>query len=332
MGSLYSGRHMIYSILPETTFGTPIADAGAMVQLSCEPFTINPDVKHRVPNRAYGKLYHDIVNVWNDTKGSIPAVSVKTVALKKQLALWLYLCMQQMSEGITPNYEKVFSFPTVGPDFTANAGCFATLISKAPVASVSEKITSALCHQLTFTLNSKNDDANLALTAALIGMAYSRTSNPSGTLTKSAENRFNFYDVGVCTLDGNALILDDFKLVITSKLVPIGGASGKPQSFAIADQTAQLDVTGEWDANSRGALTKLDSGAIAEFILSWGTAATDGYLQFKINGVIQSGNPTEDETKKVKFVMDAIADVANTKVPVSITLDDAHQFSTYPTN
>jgi hypothetical protein len=327
MSIIYSGKHTLLAVQQEVAFGTPIADGAAMIQLSSEPFIINPDVKHRIPNRAVGKLYRDLANVWNDSKGAVPGCSIKTVALREQLALWLYLAVQSVVEAATTPYQKTFAFPANGPDFSANAGCFVTVVSKSPTASTSQKLGSAICSQLVATLNAKNDDGNLALSANLLGKSFSRAANPSGTWTKTAEERFNFHDYNVCTLDGNAIILEDYKLTIDVGIVPVGGASGSFQNFAIISQAAKTEVTGIWETNIHGALTKLDSGALTEMILGWGTINTDGYLNLTSRGVIESGAFVEEDTRKVHFVMDGVSDVANTKNILDITLADAKDYA-----
>lgn len=328
--TLYSGKHITYGIAEETVFGTPVADAAACIQLSCEPFVINPDVKHRAPNRAFGFLHSDKSNVWNDAKGSIPSCSIKSVALKQELALWLYLLFQNVVETGTTPYSKLFTFPTSGPAFESNAGKFITLFGKSPFASGSEKITSMICNNLSLSLSAGADDGNLAFTAGMIGKAFSRTSTPSGTWTKTTDARFNFHDFNVCTLDGSAIILESFKLdLITTMLAKGASGTGSFQTFVMAGQEATATLSGLWDASTRAGLTALDSGAEVTFILSWGTVATDGYLNITMHGIITAGAPEEGDARLVNLTIKGIRDVsaAPDDEPVAITLVDTKHWT-----
>jgi hypothetical protein len=330
MCDLYSGKHILLGIAEETVFGSPVADGNAFIQLSCESAVIAPDIKHRAPNRAQGRLLPDKANLWNDTKGSVPSITLKTVALKQELALWLYLVMQNVAEAATTPYQKTFTFPLVGPDFLSSAGEFITLISKAPVASVSEKVTSMVADKLEFTLSAGADDGNLACSIGLIGKGHSRTSNPSGTWTKTTDARYNFHDFNLCTLDGQSLILESVKIGINTVLVPKGSnGAGSFQTFVTAGQSVDLEISGLWDANSRAGLTALDAGTEVIFILGWGTTGVDGYLKFTIHGIVESGAPVEGDSRLVNLKIKGMYDVSANPddEPITVEVADAKDWT-----
>jgi len=331
MGAPISGKHMVFAIGEElTAFGTPLADAIAMIQLSCEPFVINPDVKHRAPNRSNGKLHPDKANVWNDKLGSVPSASIKTIALKKEIALWLYLLFQKVTEAVATPFEKAFTFPTIGPDFlnATPEGVFCTLVSKSPTASTSEKLTSCIATKLTFDLSAKsgNDTGNLEAEIALLAYAHSRVANPSGALSKTADDRFNFHNFNVCTLGGAVIVLESAKITFDSLWVPRGSnGSGGFQTFALVGQSASVQLSGLWDVASRAGLTALDAGSEVVFILSWGTVATDGYLNFNIHGIIESGAPVEGDSRLVNLNIKGVSDAA--EEIATVTVADAKEWT-----
>ena len=235
--------------------------------------------------------------------------------------MWCYLLFQNVTEGESTPYEKVFTFPTAGPDFSADAGEFITLISKSPVASTSEKITSMIANKLDLSLSPSSDDGNLVVELGLIGKAHTRTANPTGTWTKTADNRFNVHDLATCTLSGGDLILDSLKISAEVGIVPIGSdGSGSFENFAIISQNVTAEVIALWDATTRSALGNLSSSGNETLILEWGTASTDGYLKLYMHGLCETAAPVEDDVRKVTFTLKGLS---NTGVePFQITLCD----------
>ena len=328
---MYSGLDTRFAIAEESTFKTPVADAAAMIELSCEKFDIDPDVKHHNPPRAQGQLHPDISNLFNDRKGSIPKCSIKTIALKQQIALFLNLLFQNVTEGASTPYQKVFTFPDVGPNFINNDGEFITIVSRPAVASLSEKITSAICTKLDFSLSPGADDGCLAISAEMIGLGYTRTANPSGAWTKTtdgATERFSIYDLAVCTLGGSNLVLDNFKASIESKWVPKGvDGTGNYQMYRLEGQSATVDVSGIWDSVSRAGLTALDAGSEVNFILGWGATGVSGYLNFDFHGIPMPGSkPVHDDTRLVNLQIKCASNNASSHEAVSIALADAHDW------
>jgi hypothetical protein len=328
---MYSGEDVRFAIAEEALFKTPVADGAAMIELDCEKFPINPDKKHHAPPRAQGQLHPDISNLWNDSKGSIPTFTLKTIALKQQLAIWLNLLFQNVSEGATTPYQKVFTFPDVGPNFVANNGEFITVVRRMPVASVSEKITSAIVTKLDLSLNANADDGCLAISPTLIGMNYSRTANPSGAWAKTADGdteRFSIFDMAVCTLGGSAIVLNDFKASIECLWKPMGvdGAGGY-QTYMLQGQSATLNISGVWDAVTRAGLTALDAGSEVHFVLGWGATGVSGYLNFDFYGIPMPGSaPVDDATRLVNLQIKCASNNASSHEAVSIALADAHDW------
>jgi len=326
---LYSGKHMRYGVKEQAVFGTGELDTADFIQLQCEPIVIAPDVKHRAPARAIAQLHPDKSSVFNDKLGSIPSCVIKTEALKKELALWLYLVMQNVTEEVATPFQKTFTFPSVGPNFSAPDGEFFTLLSRAPVASVSEKVHSMIAQKLSLSLSAGANNGNLAAEISLIGKGHVRTSNPAtGIWTKTAADLFNFHNFNVCTLDGTALILESVKIDIECNWAAKGAdGSGSFQNWVLTSQSVALQLSGLWDAASRAGLTALDAGSEVIFILGWGTTATDGFLKFTVHGIVESGAPEEGDARLVNLNIKGISDVANTEQIITAELADAKDWT-----
>jgi hypothetical protein len=326
LGDIYSSKESKYGIAEEATYGTAIGDDQAFVQLSCPNFTINQDLKFRPKDHAIGQRMPDISAIDVDVKGAIHSCTIPMQAVKIDLAFFLYMVIQKATEVASPPYQKELILPATAdiPDFVANEGLFMTLMKYMPVASVSEKLTSCIARKLELSISADANDGNLFMSAELISAktAYSRTANPSGTWTKSAQSYFNFHDIVTFTVGGNACILKEWKLTIENNAIPIGGSGGTWANIALPSWNVTNEITIVWDANARTALGAMDSGSEQDIILTWGSTGVDGYLNFECKGVFQSGSPMESEIQDVTLNLYGASDLANTEEILSVSLAD----------
>ena len=331
MGNIYSGKDFVYAMAEESTFGTAVADSGDAIQLSCANFTINRDLKFRTPDRASGQRFPDIADISADVKGSVFNCAIPTEVLKNELAYWLYLVLQNVTEGDTTPYTKTFNTPATSeiPDFASNEGLFITLWKKSPVSSTSEKLTSLIGGKLELSLSPDANNGNLFGNIQLVGFkGYSRTANPTGTWTKSTQSKFNFHDIQTFTIGGNACVLKDWKLTIESNPLPVGpDGSGSWANFVLSNFSVINEMTIVWDANARTALSNMDSGAEQDVILEWGSSGNDGHLKFEVKGKFQSGDLVEGETEDVTLSLVGASDLADSEELLTVTLSDAQDLS-----
>lgn len=324
MGDIYSGKDQVFGFAEGATFGTAIADDQAFNQLSCQPFTINPDVKHRTPNRATGQRWPDVADVSNDAKGSIVQCAIPTEILKTEAAFWLYLVMQNVTEVETTPFQKTFSLTSPSPDFASNAGEFITLIGKTPVASTSEKVASMIGQKLELSLSSTDNDGNLFGNITLNGITFSRTANPSGTWTKAAQTKFNFFDLAKAKIDDTDIVLSSVKLTIEATIAGVGSdGSGNYENLAYVGWNATAEISAIWDATLRTALGNYDSGAEVTFEFGWGATGVDGYLNFLLRGKYESGAIAEDDVRNVVITIHGASDIENTQDMLTAEVADA---------
>lgn len=317
----YGPGEMIFQMAEATTFKTGIPDATAAVELSSGILTFNPDNKMVRPVRYRGQNWADVFDLSNNDNGSLPTVEGEMQALKTEIPDFLYMMIQNVSEAVSP-FQKTFTYVAPSPDFSVNAGYFMTFWARAPVSSVSEKIDSVIGEKLEFTLSPDANDGNVHMSFSGRGIGYSRVSDPSGALTKSTQTKFSFFDIATCTLDGTAVILQEFKLTLENEIVPAGfDGSGDFQTLWLKPKVT-AEVKGLWDGGMRTALGKFDSGAEVVFIIDWGSTGADGFLSFNLHGVIDDGNHAEDSVRGVNVTISGASDLANTEAMLTADICD----------
>ena len=313
MADIFSGKDWVYGIADGATLGTAIADDQAFVQLSCGHFTINPDLKKRTPARASGQRWDDVSDVSMDSKGSVPNCVIPTEVLKTEIDKILYSVCQKVVEADSTPFAKTFTFPTTAtiPDFAAETaeGYFFTLIKDSPVASVSESVASMIGESLELSFQ----DGYLFANWGVKGLTLVRTSNPSGTWTKSAQTKFHLNDITTCQVGGEDTILKDWTLSLKCEIVPTNPASGTWADFALVNWTVESTITVLNDANARTAQAAMDSSTETTVQVEWGTTGVDGNLDFIIRGIMESADLVEGETADITFKLHGASDIANTE-------------------
>ena len=308
----YAPGEMIYQMAEAAVWKTAIADNAAAVELSGGMLTFNPDNKLVRPDRFRGQNWPDVFDLNNNQDGSIPTVQGETPALKTEIPDWFYLMIQNVSEAGDP-FQKTFTYASPNPDFSVNAGYFMTFWGKAPVAAKSERIDTVIGEKLEMKLTPESNDGNLHFDFTGRGIGYSRVADPSGALTKSAQTKFSFFDIAVCTLDGTAVVLQEFKMTLENEIMPLGfDGSGDVQTFHIKPKVT-AEIKGIWDAGMRTQLGNFDTGTEVVLILNWGSTGTDGFLGFELHGVIDEGNHAEDSVRGVNVTISGASDLANTE-------------------
>lgn len=322
---VYSGEEMIYAMVEATTFGTGMADATASVELSSGVLVFIADNKLVRPVRYRGQNWADVFDRSNNQDGSLPTVAGEMPALKTEIPDFLYMMMQNVTEAVDP-FQKTFTYAAPSPDFTVNAGYFMTFWGKSPAAAaVDEKIDTVIGESLEFTVSpeSSNGEGVMHMNFTGKGLGYSRTAQHAGTLTKSTQTKFSFFDIAVCTLSGTPVILQEMKITLTNEITPVGfDGTGDFQTFALKPMVT-AEIKGIWDAGMRTSLGKFDTGAEEVFIINWGTTGTDGFFGFELHGNIDDGNHAEDSTRGVNITMTGASDLANTEAMLTAEICDA---------
>lgn len=288
--SVYTGLDEQYGLQEQATWGTPITDGAAMIELSCDPFDIVPGVNLRRPNRSRGYRHPYAPDYGADQKGTEHIATMRMPALNAELSIWLYGVMQNVSESATSDdaWEKTFTWATTQPDFSANAGKFLDIVKKMPVASVSKKMNDAIIRNAVLSCAPGDGiDGNLMLDMEAVGREYSEAANPSGTWTKSTQTFFHFHDLVTKTIAGTPVIIGDggLSLTLNNGAKKLGGTASLFETFILSPKTATFTVNALWDATLRTEMANLRNGTVGEVILIWGTASADGYLKITLEVV-----------------------------------------------
>lgn len=306
-----SGVEFSYALAVESTFNTGNIDSAAATQLQCENFDIERNAIHQVAWRNSGKRIIDIADVNAHVLGAVPKCTIPMLAYEETLDIFLYGCLQYVSEGGADTYDKDFDIPETSelPDFKSDEGMFFTLFKKSPTASTSEKMSTCIVEQVELEISqeSGNGTGNLAMNVGVMSTGgYSRTANPSGTWTKhDTDEFFNFNNLTLFEVGGNACIPISFKMTLKNNAQPFDPVDGAGtwQDVAIGmpyELSFEVEVVN--NANARTALAGIDTGAETLTQISWGTAAADGYLDIQCRGsILPDSKPTTENLASIKM-------------------------------
>ena len=221
MAYVVSSRHdSRIGFWPQAAWGTGAAAGAAFQELPNDPGAVfGQDIRLRRPNRSFtstlgGQRMADERDYSNDTKGAAPTITTSGDVRKDDLAEYLYLVMQGVTEGGTTPYLKQFEFPATQPDFTVNGGMFGSVCGRHPTASTSVMLSDAIIRNLTLSVHPNNNQGRLQYSADWIGRGpLTHQFNPSGTWTRVDEEYFYFHDLGGVLYD--AVDIDIFSWEIT---------------------------------------------------------------------------------------------------------------------
>ena len=292
------GSEFRFGWAEEATYGTALADSSAASQLVIAPTEVDPDYKQLMPDRMAGSGFKELQNVIQHNKGSVPKISISSLAHEEDLDYLLYLFFQNVSEDALTPFAKTFTPSSPAPDFANNEGIFMTGWLRSPTASKTEKMTSLVCDQLTLKADKNSDDGFLTYTANLFGKAYSGSANPTGTWTRiDTTEIWNIRDLDTMTLDGSAVDLFSFELNLSKTYVLVGiDGSGSWHNLAFPVYTMSQKYSLVSTGASRTAFGKVSSGARVDASIRWCDGTSDGDLTIDTNLVI---NPASRQSQPI---------------------------------
>ncbi len=329
------GIAKVTGVPEQAAWGTATADTADFLELAVQSVEVKEDVKIREGNSNYtGNRDDDIANHQNDVKGSMPTFDIATVGglRKNDAAPLIYGFMQNVSEGASTPYAKTYTFPATQPDFTANAGYFATFGFKDPTASGGLKIKDCIgADKLAFNLPV---DGYLELTQTWRGRgapAVNFAPN-TGTWARSAISRFHYRD---CTMiidygsgDTTVTMIGAQSWELTQEVVPVGNDSGNIQSYGIRNRKGTFNFTLLFGTEAQAIEADWRTGTINKFKLRWGNATpgtVDGDLYFYFGGIVKEAKRIEGEGGifALNITGAIVGDAANSVEQMTIILADA---------
>lgn len=283
----------------ETTFGTPTAlDGSAYKGIEFEKGQFfDPGVTKTNLNLNRSSRVLSLVDMLLDTHGGPVGYSFSTLLSKDRAADLVYLVTQnRVSQGLVgTGYSKVFRMHASQPDFTANAGCFVTMIWDSPISAKDVVLTSGILRDLTLTWD-KSGSGETNLVKATGNFIFKECSiNQTSTATGTARDvslayKAQDFSMDITPLGGKitAVPWSRFSLTLSNNAVGVDrDSNGRPVTFFLnpgdsCKASAELWYTG-------GAAALLSDYAIATNVLvelTKGTADTDGYFKIAAYGQI----------------------------------------------
>ena len=340
-GLVFAGSETRVGFSEESTFGTAIADGGAFTALEADlPTGIDMGVFQEIGVKNTNSRVAQNDMDFTTTAGGLRVVNVSNIKCRRtDIAPLLYAVMQNVSESATTPYTKTFTWdgsegtPTTQPDFSSNAGYFATLGVRGPIASKHYKFTSAIVRSLELSASMTGGDGRLMANAEFIsGFAPSVTANYSGTWSYTTQNYFNFSNMTTKTLGGSDVVVYDFSLKLDNKAVRVGNnSSGHAETYGVGIPEYELtgSITLKYDANSLPAIANFLSGTTAALQLAVGSAGSAGHLDFTMPAIITTG-PSMDygraEGQAITIPFKALYDAGGNPL-ITITLSDGNDFA-----
>ena len=292
--SVYTSTDEKFAFAEQTTWGTAVGDSAAKIGILTEGFGVDNTINFRAPSRAKAQRYNMAADMIADTKGVVYQTNgLNTPALKDQLDYFLYGVMQNVTESSGTPYQKTFTFAQTQPDFSVNGGEFFTLFGQQQVASVSQKMYDAIISELTLTCAPGTEDGAMMAAPVFMARGHSDTANPSGTITypdQASTDFFYFHDIKTAHYNASDLILGENGITITIRngAVRLGQDTGMPQTFALPRYEVEIQVHALWDAGTRAAIAAAEAGTSNTFEFEWGTAGSDGHLEFTGTAKLQN--------------------------------------------
>lgn len=311
----------------QTAWGTAITDANMLTLQDCEHTEIVRNTASIDLPRNTGTRNPDWDGKYLHEYGVMPTINLKTAARQLNLDKFLYLQMQSVTEGAATPYSKAFVYGDADPDFTADAGYFASVGVYNPASTGgSAKIYDAVGQSLKLTIS---PGGILMVDSALVAPhAASSSFNPTGTLVHVTDEFWHWHNIARFMLnDGTAFNLiphSDIEIELTHDVVGIGvDGSGAFESVARVNRKAYLRAEVVNDDNAYRIKDAMAGNTECNIRLGWGNASAgtvDGDLDF--TGpckIIECSDPGSD-ISTVSFTAEFLANIASSNAHVTITM------------
>lgn len=317
-------RETRYGYGVETAFGTAVADNGAFNEVACESFNFDLGViVDEVPQNG-GTRMPIQQTTQHSTQGSAAMFSVTGPITLRDIDHIMYAHFQDVVEN-AGTLVKTFTPCTTQPDFSSNEGHFLTWVKRMPIASTSEKATSAICTRLKV---SAERDGYYKFDTDWIGLGTSlHTSNPSGAwIVETPSTLIRFNDISVATLSHGSslgspfnLILHSFEIETKYDVEKVGQSASN--GFATFGMKG---LTGSWkisvlrgNSSITEAIASIKAGEMVQLVITAPTLtitidgkidthedAKDGLLMTTISGTMFAPYETGAVTLPVTYVLD----------------------------
>jgi hypothetical protein len=300
--TVHSGKEARLFIAQETAFGTPKADDTAWaadnadgviaLQLVGDPSPVDVGGVIRDSTiRSHGQRVKKNTDIYISRDGAIFTMPFEVIPTLDDIDFLIYTVMQDIeSESDAGTYERIFTIDrdTTQPDFGANGGKFLTVTLDDPIASENDQLTSAIISELTLSSDPGTNGGRMTASGTFFsGFDYSHDNNlaPGASIVPDT-HYFNHSLLQTKTIGGTAVVVNSWSLTINNNAQRVGSDTiGDAQSYAIG--VPEYTITGElnvkYDSETKDMLDTFLAGTDTLIVLNYGSASSEGFLQFTIN-------------------------------------------------
>ena len=305
-GTTYAQTSFRIAIAQEATFGTPIATQASFYELDIVSPT-QPDMASGVVEdyrkRSDGKRVNSRQNWYRSTVGGMYVIPFECIVTAETGDLLISAALQDLtSEGATTPYDKIWDWDeaTTGPDFSADAGKFFTVIGYDPAEDWAA--TSCVIRNMTFSSSPGTNGGRLTasgefVTGFDIDITPEAAVPASWVATSPGTEYFPFQLYTTCTASSADLVPYSFSLTVNNGAVRVGhDSSGDAQSYFMEFFDVTAEIVAKLDANTKNLLityrlNPATNGASDNpVVMAWGAVGSKGGLQFTMNGVLTAPN------------------------------------------
>jgi len=284
----YESRQRRYGFKEQTVFGVPENAAAAVTEITCEPFTIDPDVMiHELPAEHGSR--HPVEQVTkHSVQGSAARFSVSGPFDLGYVDQIIYAHTQKVVELADTEFTKTFTLFTDHPDFSLDAGHFLTWYRRQPATNTSQIVGSCIAPRLKI-FGERDGFIHFESDWISVGSGND-VASPGGTWTPvTGASILMFNDlqsatlsIGVGLTSPVALTLRSFEIETVHEAEKIGhSASLGFESFGLKNRSGSFKINLLRDAIADEAIISLKAGELIQFSLDFGvfTAQISGKIE-----------------------------------------------------
>lgn len=196
---VYSDEQVRSGFLKQSVWGTAEATSANFIQVVSESVDPDHDVKRRDGKTQRGLIAPHIEDLSFDEGGSMPKLTLAGDVRKNDLAYWLWVIGQNISEEVGTPHIKTFIPPDTHPDFDNDDGCFFTVARDLPPSASGQRFKDMIGQELTLTWDADSDRLQFSL--ALVGLGGSTKADTfSGTWARAGASYFRWGGSGAQSL------------------------------------------------------------------------------------------------------------------------------------
>ncbi len=282
VGTIAAGTESKWGISQESTFGTPIADAGTFEMLQ-GPI---PSVDYGVTriNQALndgGRVKKDTGAYYTQTGGTRQINFSDMTVRKIDLGSLLYAVCQNVTENASTPWEKVITIDetTTQPNFAADAGYFASVAIYDTIASYHRNFISCILSNLTLSADLTGDGLIKASGTWISGFAADTTANLSGTWAYNTQNYFDSHKPTNKQIADADIVLFGWSVTINNNAVRVGSDSaGDAETYALPEYDVSGSFTVKYDTAVQGIIADSLAGTPRRLELDIGSQGVDGHF------------------------------------------------------